>query len=73
MPETEHVKLKKRSRAEIYLELCEQRLKAATDKKYSEMAEIDLKLDRVREALTHEDGEEIDRILKEHAENVNET
>ena len=67
--ENEHVKLKKRSKAEIYLELCEERLQAAIKKNYQEMEGIDAQLDRVREQLTHEDDEEINRILKEHAEN----
>ncbi len=69
--ENEHVRLKRRSMAEIYLDLCEQRLNAAVNKKDDEIREIDLKLDRVKEKLTDKDGEEINRILKEDAENQN--
>lgn len=71
MTEPEHVKLKKRSRAEIYLDLCEQRLKAASNKKYNEVDAIDARLDKVRLKITEEDGEEINRLLKEYAEKAN--
>lgn len=54
-----------------YLNLCEHRLEAAMAERHEDIIRIDKKLNKVRNQLTHKDGEQIEEYLKEQAEKAN--